>query len=82
MELEEKNLTLIGHCQESEEMLDEVKSKMKSAHFNMNTETETLKAQIAVLEKQLEKETSGDVKGFYFIVECNSRDMKLDGDGY
>jgi len=48
-QLEEQNLFLIQNCQETEEALEELKSKYRETKLSMDTETEGLKSQVDAL---------------------------------
>ena len=55
-ELEENNLSLIQSCQETEESLEELKTKIAQTAAKMDQETENLNLQIAVLQTAIIKE--------------------------
>jgi hypothetical protein len=55
-ELEENNLSLIQSCQESEESLEELKTKIAQTTVKMEEETENLNLQIVALQSQMVKE--------------------------
>ncbi|KAL7747265.1 hypothetical protein RI367_007318 [Sorochytrium milnesiophthora] len=55
-ELEENNLALIQNCQETEETLEELRTKISETESKMVKETEALRSQIQFLEQAIERE--------------------------
>ncbi|EGF79292.1 hypothetical protein BATDEDRAFT_89615 [Batrachochytrium dendrobatidis JAM81] len=55
-ELEENNLALIQNCQETEETLEELKTKIADTSFKMENETASLNQQIDFLNAAISKE--------------------------
>eukprot|EP00992_Anisonema_acinus_P011007 TRINITY_DN7056_c0_g1_i1.p1 TRINITY_DN7056_c0_g1~~TRINITY_DN7056_c0_g1_i1.p1 ORF type:complete len:544 (+),score=271.95 TRINITY_DN7056_c0_g1_i1:130-1761(+) len=53
MEIEENNLFLIQNCQETEEALEELKSKFNEAKLQMDAEAASLKAQIEQIRQKI-----------------------------
>lgn len=55
-QLEEQNLFLIQNCQETEEALEELKTKYKDTKHRMDLETDGLKTQIEALQHSIKTE--------------------------
>ena len=55
-QLEEQNLFLIQNCQETEEALEELKTKYRETKGRMDSETSTLSSQIALLHEAIRAE--------------------------
>mmetsp|Transcript_586 Transcript_586/g.698 ORF Transcript_586/g.698 Transcript_586/m.698 type:complete len:612 (+) Transcript_586:184-2019(+) len=55
-QLEEQNLFLIQNCQETEEALEELKSKYRETKARMDAETDSLKTQIEALQNSIKTE--------------------------
>jgi len=81
VELEEQNLSLIQHSQETEEQLEDMKKTITLTKDKMNKETDTLKLQIEGLKeaiaKECEKATELEMKSMMFSYgEFNAEDQE------
>lgn len=81
VELEEQNLSLIQHSQETEEQLEDMKKTIAHTKDKMNKETDTLKLQIEGLKeaiaKECEKAQELEMKSMMFSYgEFNAEDQE------